>query len=73
MLGRISLCGPRPEYDGTDVFVSDDPFHWEEADKVGHIAAHAAEVVKDEAGRWYVTRCGWGRGGLYLAPLKWVD
>ena len=24
-------------------------------------------------GRWYVSHCGWGRGGVYLAPLWWED
>ena len=67
------FIGPRNGYDGTDIFVSRDPFHWDIADKVGHIAAHAAEVVRDTDGKWYVSRAGWGRGGLYLAPLIWKD
>jgi beta-fructofuranosidase len=67
------FIGPRGGYDGTDVFVSGDPFHWDLESKVGHIAAHAAEVVEDSDGKWYVSRAGWGRGGLYLAPLIWKD
>jgi arabinan endo-1,5-alpha-L-arabinosidase len=67
------LVGPRPEYDGTDVFVSHDPFAWTTGHKVGHIPAHAAEVVRDTDGKWYVSRCGWGEGGVYLAPLTWHD
>jgi len=67
------FVGPRPDYDGTDVFVSQDPFHWDIKDKVGHINAHAAEVIQDADGKWYVSRAGWGRGGLYLAPLIWKD
>ncbi len=67
------FVGPRPDYDGTDVFVSKDPFHWDIKDKVGHINAHAAEVVRDADGKWYVSRAGWGRGGLHLAPLIWKD
>jgi arabinan endo-1,5-alpha-L-arabinosidase len=67
------FIGPRGAYDGTDVFVSKDPFHWDIKDKVGHIPAHAAEVVQDADGKWYVSRCGWGKGGLYLAPLVWPD
>lgn len=59
--------------DGFDVFVSHDPFHWIVGDKVGHIPAHAAEVVRDQDGGWFVSRCGWGRGGVYLAPLTWHD
>jgi len=67
------FVGPRPDYDGTDVFVSNDPFQWRIEDKVGHIPAHAAEVVRDRDGKWHVSRCGWGRGGVYLAPLTWQD
>jgi beta-fructofuranosidase len=67
------FIGPRGSYDGTDVFVSKNQFQWDIKDKVGHIPAHAAEVVQDVDGRWYVSRCGWGRGGLYLAPLLWHD
>jgi len=67
------FIGPRDGYDGTDVFVSRDPFHWDINDKVGHLPAHAAEVVQDTDGRWYVSRAGWDRGGLYLAPLIWTD
>ena len=67
------FIGPREDYDGTDVFVSHDPFHWDIHNKVGHFPAHAAEVVCDADGKWYISRAGWGRGGLYLAPLSWND
>jgi beta-fructofuranosidase len=67
------FIGPHPDYDGTDVFLSQDPFHWRREDRVGHIDSHAAEVVRDRDGKWYVSRCGWGRGGVYLAPLTWQD
>jgi beta-fructofuranosidase len=67
------FVGPRPDYDGTDVFVSTDPFSWKIEDKVGHIPSHAAEVVRDRDGKWYLSRCGWGKGGVYLAPLTWQD
>ena len=67
------FIGPRNAHSGTDVFVSEDPFHWKIEDKVGHIASHAAEVVRDTDGKWYVSRCGWGEGGVYLAPLTWHD
>jgi beta-fructofuranosidase len=65
--------GEQDVFDGTDVFVSDDPFHWRVEDRVGHLPAHAAEVVRDGDGRWYVSRCGAERGGVYLAPLTWKD
>jgi arabinan endo-1,5-alpha-L-arabinosidase len=67
------FIGPRLDYNGTDVFVSTDPFHWKIADKVAHIPSHAAEVIRDLDGNWYVSRCGWGQGGVYLAPLTWND
>lgn len=67
------FIGPRGVYDGTDVFRSRDPFAWSITNKVGHIPAHAAEVVQDTDGQWYVSRAGWGRGGVYLAPLIWKD
>ncbi|HET6567764.1 MAG TPA: hypothetical protein VFG50_07360, partial [Rhodothermales bacterium] len=71
------FIGPRngraSEYVGTDVFRSRDPFHWTYEDCVGHIRSHAAEVVRDIDGKWYVSRAGWGQGGVYLAPLYWKD
>lgn len=71
------FIGPRGDYnlhyDRTEVFRSTDPFAWRQEDVVGEIASHAAEVVRDEHGQWFVSRCGWGRGGVYLAPLLWND
>jgi len=67
------FIGPRGGYDGTDAFESNDPFSWKIENKVGHIKAHAAEVIRDTDGKWYVSRCGWGEGGVYLAPLIWND
>ncbi len=67
------FIGPRGGYDGTDVFVSSDPFQWRNEDQVGHFPAHAAEVLQDTDGKWYASRCGWGRGGVYLAPLSWAE
>ena len=45
--------------------------HFDLADQVATIDAHAAEVVVDEHGDWWVTHCGWGQGGVWLAPLTW--
>ncbi len=67
------FIGPRGGYVGTDVFRSKNTFKWELDDKVGHISAHAAEVIQDEEGKWYVSKCGWGKGGLYLSPMYWND
>lgn len=67
------FIGPRGGYVGTDVFQSADPLHFDIADKVGHINSHAAEVIRDVNGKWYVSHCGWGQGGVSLAPLYWND
>jgi arabinan endo-1,5-alpha-L-arabinosidase len=67
------FIGPRGGYNGTDVFVSHDPFHWDTAALVGHFPAHAAEIVRNTDGTWYISRAGWGQGGVYLAPLIWKD
>jgi beta-fructofuranosidase len=67
------FIGPRGGYNGTDVFVSPDPFHWDNTALVGHFPAHAAEIVRDTDGQWYISRAGWGQGGVYLAPLIWKD
>jgi beta-fructofuranosidase len=57
-------------YRRTRVLMSDDPFRFELAGQVGTIDAHAAEVVVDEHGATWVSHCGWGQGGVYLAPLR---
>lgn len=67
------FIGPREGYVGTDVFESRSPFQWYLEDKVGHIDSHAAEVVRDENGKWFVSTAGVGEGGIYLAPLYWND
>jgi hypothetical protein len=67
------FIGPREGYVGTDVFASKDPFKWYLEDKAGHIESHAAEVVRDNDGKWYVSHSGVGEGGLFLAPLYWND
>ena len=37
---------------------------------MGTIESHAAEVVLDERGESWVSHCGWGQKGVYLAPLR---
>jgi beta-fructofuranosidase len=56
-------------YRRTRVLVSDDPMAFDLTGQVATIDAHAAEVVVDERGDWWVTHCGWGQGGVHLAPL----
>jgi len=63
----------RPGYDGTDIFRSRHWNRWTPLDYVGHVQAHAAEVVRDVTGEWYISHAGIKRGGLYLLPLTWRD
>ncbi|TDO46305.1 glycosyl hydrolase family 32 [Kribbella sp. VKM Ac-2527] len=55
-------------YEVTKVYKSKDPLKFSVDQVAGTIAAHAAEVVQDGAD-WWVTGAGWGKGGLYIAPL----
>ena len=59
----------RAAYRRTRVIASDDPLRFELSGIVGTIDAHAAEVVVDEDGRWWVSHCGWGQRGVWLAPV----
>ncbi|WP_405163543.1 family 43 glycosylhydrolase [Nocardia sp. NBC_01499] len=62
------FIGPRPDYVGTDVFFSDNPFSFDIGNTAGHIRSHAAELVQDGTS-WWISSAGWGQGGVYLAPL----
>ncbi len=61
------FIGPLKEYSDTAVYESTDPFDFG-GEPVGRIPAHAAEIVHVGEKR-YITRCGWGEGGVYLAEL----
>ena len=65
----LFLCTNTP-YNNTAAYESPDPFHWESSNRVADIPAHAAEVIILEQ-QSYISRAGWGEGGLYLAPLQW--
>jgi sucrose-6-phosphate hydrolase SacC (GH32 family) len=66
------FIGPFGGYDvaycDTAVYASKDPFRFTEDDLVGRIPSHASEVLRID-GEPYITHCGWGEGGVYLAPL----
>lgn len=49
---------------------SKDLYYWEKCEEnlVGNIPCHAAEILKIN-GDYYITHCGWGQSGVYLAPL----
>lgn len=69
--GYYLLLSLRGDYVRSEVFFSTDPFHFDAITKLPSIPAHAAELVQDDDGSWYISHCGWGQGGLYLAPLDW--
>jgi predicted GH43/DUF377 family glycosyl hydrolase len=58
-------------YNETAVYESNTPLHWDAANLVGKFPAHAAEVIQTPDGKWFVSRAGWGQGGVYLAELAW--
>jgi hypothetical protein len=66
------FIGPHNGYGGgysnTAVYRSLDPFSFG-GEPVGIIPSHAAEIVKID-GEYYITHCGWGQGGVYLAKLN---
>ncbi|MEX0781885.1 MAG: family 43 glycosylhydrolase [Dehalococcoidia bacterium] len=59
----------RAAYRRTRVLASDDPLSFDLSGLVGVIDAHAAEVIVDEEGKRWVSHCGWGEGGVWLAEL----
>ena len=67
--GRYDPSG----YRGTRVLVSDDPLHFDLDGQVGFIDAHGSEVVVDADGSTWISHCGWGQGGVHLAPLRWEN
>jgi GH43 family beta-xylosidase len=60
-------------YNETTVYESEAPFHWAAERQVARFPAHAAEVIQTAGGKWYVSRAGWGQGGVYLAELVWEN
>lgn len=50
---------------------SEDPLAFDVEDQVGFIDAHASEVMVDEDGGTWISHCGWGQGGVHIAPLTW--
>ena len=56
-------------YRRTRVLASHDPLHFDLDGLVAVVDAHAAEVIVDEEGRRWLSHCGWGQGGVFLAPL----
>ncbi len=67
------FIGPGDSYVTTKVYRSTDPFQWKLNQQVATITAHAAEIVRDTDGKWFISHCGLEREGLWLAPLEWHD
>lgn len=68
----LFIC-ENPPYNSTAVYVSNDPFHWSPNSLCGKVPSHAAEIIAGPNNHWWVSRAGWGQGGVYLADLFWAD
>ena len=60
-------------YRRTRVIASTDPLGFELEHQVATINAHAAELIDAGPEGLWVSHCGWGQGGVYLAPFRWND
>lgn len=57
-----------------EVFRSESPFLWESEDLVKSINPwHAAEIIQDLDGKWYLSRSSGNQTDFRLAPLFWND
>ena len=65
----LAVCSPYYHYRLTRVFVSDNPFHFDEKNEITALIAHCAEIPEFD-GKYYVSHAGWFYEGVYLAPLK---
>jgi arabinan endo-1,5-alpha-L-arabinosidase len=64
----LFVCTNR-RYIETAVYESDDPFTWTEEQRIASIPSHAAELIEAD-GEMFISSCGWGMGGVYLARLE---
>lgn len=66
------FIGPYGGYDiaycDTAIYESDNPFEFKEEKLITRLKTHASEIIQFN-NNYYITHCGWGMGGLYLAPL----
>lgn len=61
------LGGYDASYSKTAVYASSDPFRFG-GEPIAVIPSHASEILHVD-GSLYLTHCGWGQGGVYLAKL----
>jgi len=70
---HLFVCSNAP-YNTSEVYESDSPFKWDLENKVGFFPSHASEVIYlPSENKYYISRAGWGQGGLYLAELNWSE
>jgi beta-fructofuranosidase len=55
----------------TYVFHSPNPLHFDGARPIATLQAHAPEIIRGEAGEWYVSSVEWPHRGVSIAPLAW--
>ena len=55
-------------YDATFVYCSRSPFHFSEP-PIARLPAHAAEWIFTDSGEAFMTHCGPGQGGVWVAPM----
>jgi beta-fructofuranosidase len=68
--GYSLFIGSSEDYLATRVFFSEDPRFFSAA-PIAAIQTHAAEIVRDVDGQEYISRTGWGQGGVFPSKLSW--
>ncbi len=66
----LAVCSPFYHYRLTRIFVSDNPYRFDEKNEITSFIAHCAEIP-EFADQWYVSHAGWFYDGVYLAPISW--
>ena len=65
---------PTWPHGGQDFFRSKTPFLWKSSDLVKRVNPwHAAEIVRDFDGKWYLSRSSGDQNDFRMAPLFWND
>ncbi len=67
----LCICNPYYHYKLSRVFVSDNPFLFDEENEITALIAHCPEILGFE-GNWAVSHAGWFYNGAYLAHVKWI-
>jgi len=66
----LAVCTPFYHYRLTRIFISDNPYRFEEKNEITSFIAHCAEILNWE-GKWFASHAGWFYDGVYLAPINW--